>query len=670
MPQVETANRLADQFLPFVQQQARQMRADDRPPTSLDQWKQDRQQLRQRLTQSWGPFPEEPCPLQPRIVGQIQRDGYRVERLLLQTLPDVWMTANAYVPDGTGRRPAVLCVHGHWRLAKQEPVVQSRCIGLAKLGFFVLMVDAMGAGERGVGKALGEYHGEMAAATLWPSGRALAGLQVYENARAVDYLQTRAEVDPQKIGVTGASGGGNQTMYAGAMDDRLQCVVPVCSVGNYQAYLGAACCMCELVPSVLSYTEEAAVLSLVAPRALMVVNATRDAFQFSVNEARKSLLAARPVYQLYGCDERLRHAVFESPHDYNQAMREAMYGWMTLHLKGEGDGTPIAEPTIEVEEAETLRCYPGDSRPGNFQTLPQWAAAESRRLLAMRPVPTHAEHWQAEQMMMRGALPGVLGPQPARQPLELKADQDDAAQALQFVSEAGIQVVARRERGQGMRRGLAVVLDLEQGRNASKSELAANLLRNGWDVVTADLRATGGSAYPRDSIGRAPDHNTAEWSMMIGRPLLGQWVWDVRRLLDALQADPAGLPESTLVIGVGTASVVALCAAALDSRLDAVATIGGLASYVSDVPYEKQRMGIMAPGLLRDVGDVPQIAALIAPRPLLIAGGVRGNSEPLGDQQLQDQFAWTRSAYKLSGAADSLRILVQTEPQRIVELLE
>ncbi len=151
MPQIATAPDNSQQFLSFVQQQALTMRAKDATPKSLDVWKSHRQDLRKRLIQSWGGFPKEPCPLLPTVVGELKRDGYRVQKLLLQTRPGVLMTANAYIPDREGRRPAVLCVHGHFQLAKSEPVVQSRCIGLAKLGFFVLMVDAFGAGERGVG---------------------------------------------------------------------------------------------------------------------------------------------------------------------------------------------------------------------------------------------------------------------------------------------------------------------------------------------------------------------------------------------------------------------------------------------------------------------------------------------------------------------------------------
>lgn len=272
----------------ICQSPRRRLRSADAAPATLGDWNRQRAELRANLLKAWGGFPAEPCALNPKKLGELQREGYRVEKLIFQTRPNVWMTANAYVPDRPGKLPTVLCVHGHWRGAKQDPVVQSRCIGLAKLGFFVLVVDAFGAGERGVGKALGEYHGEMTAATLFPVGLPLSGLQVYENMRAVDYLLTRPEVDGARLGITGASGGGNQSMYAGAFDERFKAVVPVCSVGNYQAYLGAACCMCEVVPGALRFTEEWGLLSLVAPRALMVVSATKDAFN-SPSAKRRSL---------------------------------------------------------------------------------------------------------------------------------------------------------------------------------------------------------------------------------------------------------------------------------------------------------------------------------------------------------------------------------------------
>jgi dienelactone hydrolase len=670
MPQAAKSVDRSREFLSFVQQQALTMRADDAPPPSLEAWETQRLALRKKLIRSWGGFPKDACSLEPRILGELKRDGYRVQKLTLQTRPGVLMTANAYIPDGNGRRAAVLSVHGHWRKAKQEAVVQSRCIGLAKLGFFVLMVDAFGAGERGIGKPLGEYHGEMVASTLWPSGLTLAGLQVYDNMRAVDYLQSRPEVNADQIGVTGASGGGNQTMYVGAIDDRLKCVVPVCSVGTYQAYLGAACCMCEVTPSALSYTEEAGVLSLVAPRGLMLVNATRDAFQFSVGEAKKSLAGAQKVFRLYGKEDHARQAVFESNHDYSRPMREAMYGWMTRHLKGEGDGEPISEPEIKTEEAEALRCFPGESRPDGFVTLPMFAAAEGRRLLKQRAIPQHEEQWETDQMLMRESLPRVLGGLPKRTPMSVKTSRSASGEvSIEFQPESGITVLANRRPAKGKTQGLALLLDLGNGRKAADTKLATELTDKGWDLVTADLRATGATAQPGDTIARAPDHNTAEWSMWIGRPLLGQWVWDVSRLLDALGEHAGGLPKTTAIIGVGPASLVALCSAALDRRINRVATVGGLASYVSDKPYEKQRMGILVPGILRDVGDVAHLAAIVAPKRLVIAGGVTGDARALSADALEQNFSYTRAAFKLERSAGQLRISESNQAGAIVKLL-
>ncbi len=215
---------------------------------------------------------------------------------------------------------------------------------------------------------------------------------------------TRPEVDGAHIGITGASGGGNQSMDAGAWDKRLKAVVPVCSVGNYQAYLGIACCMCEMVPGALRFTEEWGVLGLTALARPLDRQRHAGRPQFSVEAAKRTLTPLQQIYRLQGAEDHVRHATFESKHDYNQAMREAMYGWMTLHLKGEGEGAPIAEPEHKTEDPETLRCYPGDTRPDDWMTLPRFAAAEGRKLLAAKPLPRDAKAWGTEAETRRKAL--------------------------------------------------------------------------------------------------------------------------------------------------------------------------------------------------------------------------------------------------------------------------
>ena len=670
MPQPNSSNEFSTQFLSFIRQQAKQLRGEDPTPKNLTEWKATRSSIRRQLMKSMGGFPKEHCALEPRILGSFKRDGYRVEKIVFQTFPGVHMTANAYVPDGQGKRPAVLCVHGHWKGAKQDPVVQSRCIGLAKLGFFVLGVDALGAGERGLGKKLGEYHGEMVASTLWSSGLSLSGLQVYENMRAADYLQSRPEVDPDQLAVTGTSGGGNQTMYAGALEERFKAVIPVCSVGNYQAYLGVACCMCEVVPSALKYTEEWGVLGLVAPRALMVINATRDGIQFSVAEAKKSLAKARDVFAVYNKPGNVRHTVVESTHDYNRPMREAMYGWVTRHLKGEGDGSPIAEPDITPEDREFVRCYPGDSRPDTFVTLPKFAMAKTQeQLVKTSKAPVHREHWESLKMTMDMLLPRALGGFPRRGPIQAKLSPAKAdVQEIQFAPEPGITVTAKSKATRGNKR-LAIVLDLDKASGALESPIAKALVDESWNVVAADLRATGSTAHKSDSIRRAPDHNTAQWSMWIGRPLLGQWVYDVSRLLDVIDEHAGGLPESVAVIGTGPASMVALAAAAVDDRLTQAATVGGLATYVSGNPYEKQRVGILVPGILRDVGDVAQIASMAAPNRLIVANGVDSQNKPLSLKQMQQRYSFTKAIYELDKQPKRFTIAHDWDAQAIAKAL-
>jgi cephalosporin-C deacetylase-like acetyl esterase len=650
-----------DDYLGFIRVQAAKLRADDRPPTSLDEWKTRNAKIREQLLQAWGGFPKEKVPLNPKNLGQLQRDGFRVEKIVFQTLPDVWMTANAYVPDRPGKLPAILMVHGHWRGAKQDPVVQSRCIGAAKLGFFVLVVDAFGAGERGVGKALGEYHGDMTAATLLPVGIPLSGIQVYENIRAVDYLRSRPEVDSEKIGITGASGGGNQTMYAGSWDERFKSVVPVCSVGNYQAYLGTGCCMCEVVPGALRFTEEGGILGLVAPRGLMVVNATKDGIQFSVGEAKKSIAYAEPIFKLAGKPDGIRHTIFESPHDYSKAMREAMYGWMTLHLKGEGDGSPIPEAPLKTEEPESIRCYPGDSRPADWMTIPKFAAREGKKLVASRPVSPDQQ---------RAALERVLGgfPAPSKASSKLEVAAENSVSRMTFESEPGITLRFEGTRWRGVP-GVVILLNLEGADKARKSDLAKSLQEAGWGLVTCELRATGTLASGQVRVGRAPDHHAAEWGLWIGRPLLGQWTYDVRRLLDHMPKVYEEMPKRIVVIGEGPAGLVALCAAATDSRITGVAAVGSLASYVSDTPYQNQRLGIIVPGILRDVGDVGHLAALVAPRRIVLAGGVSGDGTTSAIEQLRATYRPALEAAERSGSAAELKILDAVDTGKIIEAL-
>lgn len=660
-------------FLEFARAQADSLRRGDEPPETLDAWNTRRESIRQGLLDAWGGFPAEPCPLEPRTLGSFQRDGYRVERVIFQTRPGVSMTANAYAPDAPGKHPAILEVHGHWRGAKQDPVVQARCIGAAKLGYFVLAVDAFGAGERGVGKALGEYHGGSTGATLLPIGLPLSGLQVYENIRAIDYLRTRPEVDGERIGITGASGGGNQSMYAGGFDDRIGAVSPVCSVGNYRSYLGVACCLCEVVPGALRFTEEWGVLGLAAPRGLLFVNATRDAVQFSVGEAKKSLTALESLYQLHGKPGHVRQTVFESGHDYSQPMREAVYGWMNLHLRGEGNGSPVTEPAITPEDPESLRCFPGETRPDDFMTIPRFAVFEGRKAIEAIARPRNVEEWRGSVAPGRLAnlIDRVLGGFPKVGPVNPSVERAEGKTEFQlrFESEPGIALSARIEPGADPEEPLAIVLNLEGGEKAAAGHLSAELRRLGWGLVTLDLRATGTLSWNSDQVAGLHDHNTSEWALWIGRPMLGQWAFDVHRLLDALEKTETFRERPRAVIGEGPAGLVAMAVAAADSRVSRVAAVGSLASFLTETPYDGQWLGVLAPGIARRVGDVADLAALVAPRRLVIAGGLAGEGSPLGPESLNRAYQSASEVWTILGVPEALTVLPSTDPVALARSL-
>jgi sugar lactone lactonase YvrE/cephalosporin-C deacetylase-like acetyl esterase len=652
------------QYLEFVRTQAAELRAKDKPPATLEEWKSQEAVLRKQLLAAWGGFPETPCDLAPQTHGSpLIRDGYRIEKVTFQTRPGVRMTANLYLPDiaKTRKLPAILMVHGHWKGAKQDPTVQARCIGAAKLGFAVLCVDAFGAGERGVGTALGEYHGDLTAATLLPLGTPLSGLQVYENMRAVDYLLTRPEVDGERLGVTGASGGGNQTMYAGAWDQRFKCIVPVCSVGNYQAYLGPACCMCEVVPGALRFTEEWAVLAMAAPRALMVINATRDASQFSVGEAKKSLAFAAPVFKLFGKPDNLQHAIFESPHDYNKAMREAMYGFMTLHLKGEGDGSPIREPAIAPEKPEDLRCFPGETRPKDFMTIPKYAAEQANKLIDQKN--RNDRSGRLESAAGRTSLQNLLAVQPPG-PVYITNFTNSGAREVSTRTADGIGLTATIEPGEGP---IVLLLNLAGPETTRKGKLYAALKQTNAAIVICELRATGKQTVGAERVGRSVDHDPAEWALWLGRPLLGQWATDVRQFVELMQSWPAGkAAKEIIVIGEGPAGLVALTAAVFDSRITRVATVDSLATFICDSPYTGQRLGTIAPGILRDVGDVPHLAALVPAQRLVIAGGVAGNGKAMSQEELRVAYESAMRSFRAAGRENQLTL---TAPANVLKEL-
>lgn len=657
-------------FEAFTRSQARKLRESDVSPKTPAEWEQRRKVLRKHILANIGPVPDRPCDLEVRNLGTLERDGYRIEKIVFQSRPDVWVTATAYVPklkDGE-KVPAVLIVHGHWAGARRDPVVQARCLGLVKLGFIAFAVDAFGAGERYTKPARGTYHGALYGSTLWPTGHSLLGMQVYDNQRAVDYLLTRKDVNG-KLGITGASGGGNQSMNSGAFDERFNAVVPVCSVGNYQAYLRAACCVCEVMPNALTFTEEGDVLGLVAPRALLVMNAARDGIQFSPPEAEKSLARAKDIFKVLDVADKVRHIVFDSGHDYNRPMREAMYGWMTLHLKGEGKGEPIPEPAHTLDKPEDLACYPDpNDRPKGLLTPPLFAGKVGRQLVALadKLAPDHPEMWEATGNGLRSLLKPILGPLavPAKTGTAPFVPQASGRSSGIIETESGTLNGSYEKLAVPAPKARCLVLHMEGGEAARSHPIVKTLSDRNYVVLTGDLRATGVNHPKAGAIAGAPDHTPAEHGIWVGRPLLGQWVSDALTWLKVLRQGSETGPF--VVVGIGHAGPVALLAGSMAKPgPDAVILVDATTTYVTDLPYASGTpMGILAPGILK-VGDIPHFAGLIAPRRLVIAGGVSPQGKKLNQKELDEAYKFTTGVYKATKAPDMLTIVAEPDWNKI-----
>ncbi len=423
---------------------------------------------------------------------------------------------------------------------------------------------------------------------------------------------------------------------------------------------------------------------MVAPRALLVISAKRDALQFSVDEAAKSVAQARQRFRLLGVEEKIRHLAVDSGHDYNAPMREAMYGWVEKWLGGRGNGDPVKEPEIHLEPIDSLRCYPdGPTRPKTIVTIPDFASDEGAKLLAALPkAPNHKEHWKAEAERLRlGLKNDVLGGFPPRRALGTRLFAGNNSLSYRITTESGIHstgeaIIPTGTRG---RQGTVVIAipssKIEPASSQSVTELTRPWLASGFATLTvADARLTELDVTNVAPVAGVPDHNPAEWGLWVNRPLLGQWTWDLIRWLDFLDEEPGNVDRSGrqgwkparpyIVIGLGPMSVPALFAAGLDLRVAGVVCERCLVSYVGleGKPWSGHPMGLMAPNIL-ELGDIGHFAALLAPRPFVLASAVEPDRQPSAPARIRAAFLYAARIYRLLGAEDRLALGAPGDPR-------
>lgn len=350
-------------------------------PQSAEEWKKKRRRLLDALKRKLNIQVDHRLELDCRWSSPLRFDGYTLKEVCYQSRKDFYVTASLYVPDGKGPFPGIVGMHGHLSDGRLAEKSQGIAIRLAKSGYAVLFVDAFGSGERAAVHGEFEYHGGIVGGNLLNIGEPLLGIQVIDNMRAVDLLCSLPFVDGERIGATGSSGGGNQTMYLAAFDERVKAAVPVVSVGSYQSYVGGTNCICELIPDGLTICEESSLLALAAPNALMICNALHDInHTFHVSEAARSYTEAQKVYTALGVPEKISALAFNAPHAYPPELQGAVIGFFDLYLKGKGHGLRVVPPAAEVIPREKVMFFRKGRRSAEVCSIPEYLARRGAEL--------------------------------------------------------------------------------------------------------------------------------------------------------------------------------------------------------------------------------------------------------------------------------------------------
>ncbi|HTV03119.1 MAG TPA: acetylxylan esterase, partial [Luteitalea sp.] len=318
-------------------------------------WEARRAAVRQRILTAAGldPMPER-TPLNAQRFGKLTRDGYTIEKVLLETWPGFFLGGNLYVPTTPGKHPAVVSPHGHWNYGRLEhqPLasVPMRAANLARRGHVVFIYDMVGYND--TTQVPHSFHGDRE--TLWAFGP--LGLQLWNSIRVVDFMAALPEVDPARIGATGASGGGTQTFLLAAVDDRIAYAAPVNMVSAYMQ--GGS--YCENAPGLRIGLSNLDIAASFAPKPMLLTSATGD---WTKHVPQEEFPAIRTIYGLFGAADRISQTQVDAPHNYNQQTREAVYRFLDTQAFGKTDDGK--ERSAPIERLGDMLAMMERARPAN-----------------------------------------------------------------------------------------------------------------------------------------------------------------------------------------------------------------------------------------------------------------------------------------------------------------
>jgi dienelactone hydrolase len=619
-----------------VQQQGDQRRAAMKSREDAEAYLRD---VQEKIQRCFGPWPEK-TPLNPRITGVVEREQYKIEKVIFESRPGFLVTGNLYIPKGRPfPLPSVIGTCGHSENGKAYQAYQGFAQGLARQGYVVLIFDPIGQGERlqypndqlksriGVGVREHIYGGNQ----QFLVGEFFGAWRAWDGIRALDYLLTRPEVDPKQIGVTGCSGGGTMTTWLCGVDRRWTMAAPSCFVTtflrNCENELPADTEQCPPMALALGL-DHSDFLAAMAPKPIILL--TKEGDFFDVRGGEKAYADLRRLYGLLGAQDNI--ALFTEPgsHGYTQKSREAMYRWFNLATRV-SDAT--TEPNLTIEKDETLSCTPkGQVCELNSKPMYAFTAEKAKALAAKRPKDfTLPELRQQVQTLLRLRATETSSAPDYRilRNWRSRGYPKPRWTAYLVETEPGIQAVVYRLGSEQLlarphattKRAIFYVAHQSSDGELRDEPLIREVIKAepNTDFYTVDVRGIGESRPDTcdensffDLYGS--DYFYAIHSIMLDRPYLGQRTHDVLRVLDWLGA--IGYDEVHLV-GKGWGAMPATFAAVLSDRVKQVTLKNALTSYqeIAESPDYAWPLSTLVPNVLSSF-DLPDCYKALQPKSL------------------------------------------------------
>lgn len=593
--------------------------------------------VQQRIRDCFGPLPEK-TPLNAKVTKTLDRDAYHIENIVFESRPNYHVTGNLYLP-GTrkGPVPGVIGVCGHSKNGKAEAAYQSFAQGLARQGMACFLIDPVGQGERfqylneKLGSRLGggtTEHNQMGAPQALV-GDFLGTWFVWDAMRALDYLLTRNEIDPNHIGVTGNSGGGTQTTWLCGMEPRFTMAGPSCFVTTFRrdAENELPQDMEQCPPCVLANDlDHCDFLAAMAPKPVIIMAQEKD--YFDARGSAETYERLKKIYTLLGKPENIQLHVGPDPHGYTQPNREAMYRFF-----GKVTGIPNtgAEPPITVEQEADLLCTPkGQVAAMGSRTLMSFTSDKAAVLAKQRGTPRgQALQKAVREVLKLPALPDSppdyrilrsVGSRkyPTKAYCTYAVETEPMIHALvtRLSDEA---LTSRLPRGQN--KALLYISHRSADAELRDDPFLHELVATAPDaaIFACDVRGIGDSqpdtCGANQFLGRYGSHYFySAYGLMLDKPLLGQRTFDVLRVIQLLVA--AGHTEIHLA-GRGWGAVPATLAAVLCADVKQVTLKHALASFHDLAVHEDQQWpnAFMLPHSLEHF-DLPDCHAELQSRQL------------------------------------------------------